>query len=167
MFMINGSDNQPCAKAAVFADDVNGISTGAGCVSTRGWLQKINTYLARTWVLSQVQEEANKKQILCAGIVLFIMPISSFMQLAQVRQPLQGRYGDIQTWAQTCSSLLMGKDWLSYADMRSSCHVLEGVINHHRPLKSPQTHFWSLPLKDCTWSTVLHPIMQNSPQQGR
>lgn len=31
----------------------------------------------------------------------------------------------------------MGHNYLNCADLRDSCHVLEGVINHQRPLKCP------------------------------
>lgn len=84
MLMINGSDNQPFAKAVVFADDVNGNSTGAGRLSTRERPRQINIYLARTWDLSQVRERADKKQILRHRIVLSVMLMSSAAQVAQV-----------------------------------------------------------------------------------
>lgn len=109
----------------------------------------VNTHHRRLHILIQIEEKSDKKQNLQGGIVLFAVPMSS-------PAPSLGKVTFtedilIHTQAWGYSSLLMGHNSHSCADMRGSCHVSEGAINHQSPPKVPHTHFWGLPPDDCPW----------------
>lgn len=117
MSLVNDSKKQSFTKASVaFAEDAERNSPGA---------EKVHMLGTTSWILCQIREQADKKQILQGGIVLFSCQSAPLHNLLRCENfpleevPLQS-YIDLNVFIP-----LMGHNWLSYTEVRGSCHVLE------------------------------------------
>lgn len=147
MLLVNGSNKWPFArcfaKARFTSPPTDGKEERSLCVVgkpptynrlpsvTREWPGQANLCLATSWILSQVKGKDGWETDPVKVRWCFLSCNVVYTTGSGVKLPW--RY----------LPLLTGHTWLCYSDVRGSCHVL-GVINHQRPLKCPQTHFWSL-----------------------
>lgn len=121
---------------------------------TKGWQSQTNL-LVTSWGLSQIRNEADKKQILLGGIMLFLScqcpSLYNFMTKRCETASLHP--GEFLEHSHLVLNVFIPSDeayLLIYTGMRDSCHVLEDVINHQSTLRLISGAFLQ-----STWFTVL------------